>query len=67
MSTTEMRKTGVDVVGDVPGAHTFVSSTRRKRIFSKHWSPTAKLDWRTRSSACGWLPNPLLWKTQGLR
>src|SRR5882672_289640 len=25
-----------------PGAHTFVSSTRRKRISSKHWSPIAR-------------------------
>ncbi len=48
------------------GGHTFASSTRQERISSKHWSPTARLDWRARSSACGWLPNLSREKTQDM-
>ena len=50
-----------------PGVHTFVSSTREERTFSKRLCPTARLDCRARSSACGWLPSRSIIESHGGR
>jgi len=55
--TTEMRNTGIDVVGNMSWARTFVSFTIRRRICSKLWSPIVRLDWKARE-LCLWVAAP---------
>jgi len=56
--TTEMRKTGIDVVGDMPwGTHVCLFYETKEDLLGS-WPPIARLDWKARSSACGWLPSP---------
>ena len=57
LTTTEIRKTGLDVVGQMPwGTHIclFYQTKRISLIRSFH---TARRDWKARSSACGLLPS----------
>lgn len=55
--TTEMRKSGIDVVGDMPWGTHFCLFYEPKES-STRWYLIAKPDWKARSSACGWLPSP---------
>jgi signal transduction histidine kinase len=62
--TTELRRSGIEIVGDMPGAPTFVNSMTQNRTFSILCSLILRRDWKTTNSACGWASIPSMKKKQ---
>ena len=64
MRPTEMRKTGVDVVGDMPWGTHFCLFYETKADLLETTVSYCKAGLENQESAYGWLPNPLPWKRQ---
>ena len=57
-STGEIRRSGIDVVGDRPWGTHFCNFYESKKDFSTCWYRFSKPDWKITSSVCGFSPNP---------
>ena len=62
--TTEIRKTGVDVVGEMPWGTHFCLFYETKADLLEISVSYCKAGLESQEFCCGWLRNPLLWKKQ---